>query len=180
MNEMDGKKARRGKGLKITAVLLLLLGAVGYGYFRYQHPYGSSHHCSKMFPLFFHEYAEDHDGNYPSAGGEAASLALLVDYGMPVKFLAGKSVSPSDTEKYYAQHGTLSDEVCGWHYVEGLKNTDPSELAIMWPKVPLGHNGERLKRPAYEVIFIDGSIRYIEVTKWQGFLADQERLRTSR
>ena len=47
----------------------------------------------------------------------------------------------------------------------------------MWPKVPLGHNGERLKEPAYEVIFVDGSVRYIKETEWQAFMTEQEELR---
>jgi len=180
MNEMKSMGHRLRKKLLVPTVVLMVIVGVGYGYYRYQHPYGSSHHCSKMFPLYLHEYAEDHDGNFPSAGGEARSLALFAEYGMPIKYLAGKSISPSVTEKYYAEHGTLSDEFCGWHYVEGLKKSDPSGLAIMWPKVPLGHNGERLRIPAFEVIFIDGSIKYIKESEWPEFLAEQERLRAAR
>jgi len=164
----------------ILAFCLFLLGGVGYSYYKHHFPYGQSHNCSKIFWMYLDAYAEDHDGEYPSAGGSAESLVLLVEYDLPIEFLAGKSVKPSKTAQYYEKHGTLSEELCGWHYLEGLEKTDSDQIAIMWAKVPLGHNGERLKNPAYEVIFIDGSVQNIKVTQWDEFLAGQAKLRAKR
>lgn len=182
MNIMQFFYQRRIKKSVVVLAVLLLLAGLGFGYLRYQFPHGRSHNCSKSIAFILMEYAEDHGGRFPSAGGQGASLALLVDqnYISAVGMLAGKSISSSVTEEYYAKHGTLSDEVCGWHYIEGLKNTDPSGLAILWSKVPLGHNGQRLRIPAYEVIYIDGSVRYIVESDWPKFLAKQKQLRPLR
>ena len=158
---MSRDQPQRKKRLLILLAVVLMLGGVGYSYYRHHYPYGNSHHCSKAVVAGLLAYADDHVGAFPSAKNSAEALVLLADY-VPIEFLAGKSVKPSETTEYYTQHGTLSEEVCGWHYVSGLKSTDSGEITIMWPKVPLGHNGERLKEPAYEVIFVDGSVRYIK------------------
>ena len=73
----------------------------------------------------------------------------------------------------------LTPEACGWHYVEGLRKDDDPRLAVFWDKAGLGHNGERLSEGGHFVCLVGGSVEYVPGDRWEGFLAEQERLRAA-
>ena len=58
--------------------------------------------------------------------------------------LRGKTVSESQVVPRLEAGQLLSPELCGWHYVEGLRRDSDRRLALFWDKVGLGHNGEIL------------------------------------
>ena len=169
---------------KLAAGLAVLASAMyggfcWYGHYRY--PYGPSHSCIKVLGLALSNYADAHDGLFPI--GEAtpeASLSLLAGYGLDFEVLRGKTV-PADKVQVRLAAGELLDaETCGWHYVEGLTTKDDPALAIVWDKVGLGHNGERLSDGGHEVLFVDGSRRMVGGKDWSEFLNRQKELLAAR
>jgi hypothetical protein len=178
---LEGKDASRKKGKILRASILVLLSIflAGWGYYRYTFPYGQSHCCILQFHWALQFYAENHNGRFPS--GQAtpeASLSLLAkdDYGVGAYLLRGKTVPLEVVTKALAKNGVLGPESCGWHYVEGLTLADDPDVAILWDKVGLGHNGERVKNGAHEVLLLDGSRQFISGSRWPGFLQKQTEL----
>ena len=107
--------------------------------------------------------AEANSGVYPH--GEVtpeASLSLLSRRELSfaenphsaVELLRGKTVPAEAVRAKLAAGQLLDPDTCGWHYVEGLTRRDNPELAIVWDKVGLGHNGERLGGALHEVLFV--------------------------
>ena len=100
------------------------------------------------------DYAEEHDGRFPSGGGCAeASLSLLYrgNYGMDGQILCGKTKSPEIAQEILERGELLGPDTCDWHYIEGLTLADDPHLAIVWDKIGLGHNGQRLPRGGHSV-----------------------------
>lgn len=120
-------------------------------------------------------------GAYP-AGGDTpeASLGQLYPNYANEYVLQGKTVPIEAVQAALTGGGRLDPDTCGWHYVEGLRNTDNRRLALVWDKVGLGHNGERLRAGGHNVIFVGGEIEYIPETECNGFLGEQERLHKKR
>ena len=162
--------------LSIAIVVTVIIGA-GYGCWRYTFPYGWSHSCDKQVMFALHCYADAHGGWYPR-GEESpeASLSLLYpDLG--AEPLRGKTVPSNVVDERLKQGLRLTPETCGWHYVEGLRSDDDSNLALFWDKIGLGHNGERLPKGDHTVFFVNGIHEYISGDEWEAFIADQEKLR---
>jgi hypothetical protein len=127
-------------------------------------------------------YAADNHGRFPAGGATPeASLALLAKGGYlggdnaGAYLLRGKTVPLEITVKAM-QQGILNSNSTGWCYVEGLTEADDQQIAIVWDKVGLGHNGERLKNGGREVVLIDGSRTFVTGAKWSEFLAKQKEL----
>ena len=58
--------------------------------------------------------------------------------------------------------------------MEGLRSDDDREIAIAWDKVfGLGHNGQRIRGLAHEVILVDRSTKGISVKEWPKFAMEQ-------
>ncbi len=167
---------RRGKVLLFSGILALL-PAGAYAWYRHSFPYGATHKCDLGIAISLQEYAGKHGGNYPDEGGSAASLSLLTEYGSSIDTLAGKAIRKTDAEACFARHGKLTEEFCSWHYVPGLRSDSNPQLALFWDTTGLSHNGQRRKRPSYDVILVDGTRRSIPEREWPAFLRQQERLR---
>jgi hypothetical protein len=127
------------------------------------------------------EYAEDHNGDFPT-GGETpeASLSLLYSNYVDAQWLRGKTVPLNVAEAALRKNGKLGPDSCSWHYVEGLIESDNPQIAILWDKVGLGHNGERVKGGGHEVLYVDGDSRFISGLKWPEFLEEQNQLLAQR
>jgi hypothetical protein len=165
----------------IAALILSVIGALGYGYYCYLFPYGWSHCCDKGLMFALQQYAEDHDGAYPA--GEAspeASLSLLYPKYVDAEVLRGKTV-PVEVVKERLERGErLTPETCGWHYVEGLTLKDNPRIALLWGKVGLGHNGQRTSDGGQVVLLVNLGYEYIHGPDWASFLEEQQRLLTER
>jgi len=176
-----------GKRLRVCYVLLGILGSlmiialVDYGWYQHTFPYGRSHSCIKQIGLALAIYAEENNGWFPS-GGETpeASLSLLYGDLLNIYPLAGKTIPPAVAQQAMDEQGHLGPETCDWHYVEGLRDDDNPEIAVIWDKVGLGHNGQRLKSGGHEVLFVNRSSNFIPGDEWAEFLSEQQRLLAAR
>src|SRR5258708_4888994 len=176
------KFSKKSKALKVTACGSVLLLAVLYSAYRVEYPYGASHCCILQMAGALRAYAEDHNGHFPAGKATPeASLSLLNqgDYANPY-LLRGKTVPEKTVQKILNGGGLLGPESCGWHYVEGLTVTDDARIAILWDKVGLGHNGQRLKEGGHEVIFVEGGRQFVAGKDWDSFIKGQQDLFAAR
>jgi hypothetical protein len=126
-------------------------------------------------------YAREHNGFFPAGGPTPeASLSFLYTNGLSAMVLRGKTVPLKVTQAALVKDGVLGPESCGWHYVEGLKDMDDPNIAIVWDKVGLNHNGRRFKGGGHEVIRLDGSTHYVSGPVRPKFLEDQKQLLATR
>lgn len=169
------------KAVAGIAIAIGLLVGVGRLYLHWHYPYGRSHCCDTGLGISLRNYAASHGGAFPS--GEAtpeASLSLLYPQLADANALRGKTVPLADVEAALKKNGRLDPATCGWHYVEGLNTSDDGGIAILWDKVGLGHNGERLPQGDHDVLFLDGHTERIGGDRWQPFLKEQEKLLAQR
>ena len=166
----------------VLAVIAALFGA-GYGWYRYSYPYGWSHCCLKALGLAMHQYAQNYNGHYPAgAGCPKASLSLLYRErcGIDGYYLCGKTKSAEAAQEILDGGGLLGPDTCDWHYVEGLTTSDDNRLALVWDKVGLGHNGQRLPGGGHSIWRLDCSEEIIPGAEWPQFLEEQRRLMAAR
>lgn len=162
---------------KVIIPLLLFCGLIAYSRYRYhqRYPYGWSHCCETQLSFALHDYADRHGGKFPHGGTTPeASLGLLYPRDANAYLLSGKIVPPEETEAVLTSGGTLSPEICGWHYVEGLTIDDDPELALFWCKEPLGHNGQ--VSDSYVVWTVSGIKEYVALSEWEDYLKQQQEL----
>src|SRR5580658_6697265 len=108
---------------KIAVLALLFVGGwlvVQFAGWRHavNYPYGWSHCCIKQFMFALDQYADAHDGHYPS-GKESpeASLSLLYYQELgDANLLRGKTVPEEVVQAIFDKEAFLSPETCGWHY----------------------------------------------------------------
>src|SRR5262249_2042226 len=115
------------KGMLITAAVLASLYGAGRYLYRLKFPYGYSHCCDAVLMMTLDNYAKTHAGRYPA--GEAspeASLSLLYygPYEVGAETLRGKTVPAEVVRRLFDAGKLLDPDSCGWHYVEGLTNSD--------------------------------------------------------
>jgi hypothetical protein len=177
-----GRKALRCSVIGLI-VIAALIGA-GYGWYCYDFPYGAKHACLKGLGLSLLIYAQQHDGHFPTGGGcPEASLSLLYreHYDMDAYILSGKTKSAEAADEILERGELLGPDTCDWHYVEGLTLSDDARLALVWDKVGLGHNGERLPGGGHSVWRVGcGGEEVIPESEWLKFLEEQERLMAAR
>ena len=178
---------RRSKiALSILAVVVSI-PAFCYLAWRYQYPYGCSHCCDLIVLSLLEEYAQAHNGDFPA--GEAtpeASLSLLYrhakrdDKRLCGDLLRGKTVPEPVVRAILERGELLTPDTCGWHYVEGLNLHDDPNLAILWDKAGLEHDGRRLRDGGHIVLFLNSMREYIHQSEWDAFMAKQHQLLADR
>jgi hypothetical protein len=161
-------------GLLGAFVVGIVLIVVGYQFSRRRGDAAHAIHVALMV------YADRHDGWFPK--GETspeASLSLLhwENTRVTANDLRGTMV-PEDAVRARLEAGELlTPELCGWHYVEGLRKTDNPRLALFWDKV--GPSDSLISGNCHFVFFLGGCVEYIPGNEWEAFLAEQERLRAA-
>ncbi len=177
---------RRKRAILVTVIASVVAPIVlGYGWWRYTFPYGLSHCCDMILYGALEDYARTHDGAFPA--GETtpeASMSLLyrekTDWHADERLLRGKTV-PEHVVKDILERGELlSQDTCGWHYVEGLRMDDDPRLALIWDTAGLGHMGGRLAEGGHIVIFVDGQKEYVPEVEWEEFIEKQHKLLADR
>lgn len=184
MNEIAPNTAKkRSKRTKILLIVVAVFVVTGIGlklWYRYNYPYGFSHACSKGLGLALRIYADDHGGWLPHGKPTPeASLGMFSkdDYVSALWVLGGKNVPKEKVKAALAPEGHFGPDVCGWHYIEGLREDDDPQIAVAWDKVKgLGHNGERQPQTMHEVVLLDGSISVISKATWPQFVAEQRKM----
>lgn len=169
---------------RIAALFMIAIATLACGMWSGYHwffPYGPSHCCDKQLFFALHNYADRHEGRYPSGeASPAAALSLLFPDYVSAELLRGKTVPVEKVEATLASQGRLNEESCGWHYVPGLTKRDDGRIAIFWDKVGLGHNGERLRDGGHSVYFLSGDHHVVTAEEWPQFLEEQTKLVASR
>ncbi len=159
--------------------LVLALALAAWGWWRYTFPYGYSHSCSKALGMSLRIYADERSGWLPHGlATPEASLSLLVTNDPTIQqLLRGKNVPQKVVDETLARDRFLGPESCGWHYVEGLRESDDPEIAVLWDKVTgLWHNGNRKGWVMHEVVLLDGSMQFVSREKWPDFVQRQRQL----
>lgn len=158
----------------------LALGA--WAYLKWKFPYGRSHCCIVQMMFALELYAEEHGGRYPAGESSAeASLSLLYRSGLiDAYILRGMTIPEKKTRSVLQAGRLLSPESCGWHYVAGLTRADDGQIALLWCKEALGHNGERTKDGGREVVLVGARREWIHGTNWKAFLEEQKELLEKR
>ena len=171
------------KRIALAVALPMLIVGFGYGVYRYHYPYGYKHCCLKILGMSLISYAEAHGGRFPSgAGCPEASLGLLNrwDAHIGAETLCGKTV-PEETTKQVLDRGELlGPESCDWHYVEGLTLADDPRIALVWDKVGLGHDGQRLEYGGHSVFRLGCHEEVVSESEWPDFLKEQQQLLAAR
>jgi hypothetical protein len=165
----------------LTVLVVSVAGLIGAAYIwhRYTFPYGSSHRCLKGLGMALRIYAERHNGQYPTGGGcPEASLSLLYrdDHEIDGYLLCGKTKSAEAAQAILERGELLGPDTCDWHYVEGLTLNDDYQIAIVWDKIGLDHNGRRLPSGGHSVLRLSGIEEVIPASEWQQFLEEQKQL----
>lgn len=165
---------------KILSLGIFLLISIASGWTLYyaKYPYGRTHRCSKMLALLIIDYAKENGGIFPVSNqpGAMGLAPFLKQYPEAFELIVGKAGDLSQAKQFYLKHGYLKPEHSSWHYTPGLTIAD-SKRAILWDRIPLGHNGERTESKSREVIMMDGSVKTIPATEWQEFLQKQNLLK---
>jgi hypothetical protein len=181
MPSQYGRKTLR-RSVIVLAGLATLVGAV-YGWYRYTFPYGTKHACMSCLGLSLANYAQQHDGHFPTGGDcPEASLSLLYrEHYEDAYILSGKTKSAEVAREILERGELLGPDTCDWHYVEGLTLSDDPRLAIVWDKIGLGHNGQRLPNGGHSVLRLNCcGEEVIPESEWSQFLEEQERLMAAR
>ena len=167
----------------IAAMALAGFYEAGHCWYRYTYPYGAKHACLKGLGLSLLGYAERHNGHFPTGGCcPEASLSLLYreepDLGACV--LSGKTKSTEAAQELLERGELLGPDTCDWHYVEGLTQSDDPRLALVWDKVGLGHDGQRLSGGGHSILRVNCMEEVIPGSEWPQFLEEQEQLMAAR
>lgn len=153
------------------------LALAAYGWFRQIYPYGFSHCCDLQLGTALREYASTH-GRFLPAGEKTPEASLSLLYGavpwVNANLLRGKIVSEEVVQARLDQGLRLTPETCGWHYVEGLRDDDDGEIAVIWDKVGLDHNGGLLPAGGHTVLLLYGGHKTIPAAEWTEFLEQQQ------
>jgi len=175
---------RKHRAIIVTILIFLaVLAAAALTYYKRKFPYGYSHCCIISMQLALWSYAEDHGGRFPAGeSSPEASLSLLyrTEYIRDPDILRGMTVPEETARRILERGGLLGPDNCGWHYVEGLTQADDERIALLWPKVALGHNGQRTKDNGRQVIVVGGGGEWIPGDKWAPFLKEQKQLLAAR
>jgi hypothetical protein len=107
------------------------------------------------------------------------SLLYREGYVIDGSILCGKTKSAQVATEILERGELLGPDTCDWHYVEGLTLSDDPRLALVWDKVGLGHNGQRLAGGGHSVWRNYGE-EVIPDSEWPKFLEEQERLMAAR
>lgn len=186
MGKLINGRRRKAWTASLVLMSIVLGGLLLRQYFAYRHaalyPYGWSHCCDKGLYLALLNFADSHNDQFP--GGEAtpeASLSLLYKLGLAdANLLRGKSVPETTVQEVLDRGELLGPDTCGWHYVDGLRKSDDSRLAIFWDKAGLDHNGQLLSGGGHIVWLLNSSHPHIKESDWPNFLAEQEQLHKQR
>jgi hypothetical protein len=159
-----------------ATVGVLVAGATLY--YKAVFPYGQSHCCIIQMSGALEQYAEENGGRYPAGGATPeGSLSLLYKSNyVDAYILRGMTVPEKTVRTILEAGGVLGAGSCGWNYVPGLTRADDAGLALLWCKMPLGHNGQRTKDGGRQVVFIGKGIEWVSGDKWPAFLSEQKAL----
>jgi hypothetical protein len=158
--------------------------AVSCGFYVWTHPqvfnesFWGHAHCMKGGGLSLVGYAREHDGRFPVHSNGYGDALLLVNDGWDAA-LTGPGYDTEVFQRYRDSGGDAPESEFGRVYVQGLRDTNAGEIAILFDKRPTpgGDHCHLLRRlfapPGREVWTIGGGMRFIPENQWQAFSQQQ-------
>lgn len=145
----------RKKTILIVVIPIMLAALAFGGWVLYRrsvyNPAASCANCRSFIWHYFEEYAQQHDGWYPSGGTNPLdSLSQCVKEARDVHLFT--SHAQHGLTAYWEEHSTFSADLCCYRYNEGLGGDDPAGLILMYYFKPTlweckSHRKKELGRP---------------------------------
>ena len=138
-------------------------------------------HCIKQSGVDLVMWADEHGGRFPFHTNGYGDALLTVGSNSFLASFTGPGYDTRVFEEAIANGGDVAEERCGRVYIQGLWNTNDSQIAILFDKVssPGDHRGgfRRLWAPfGREVGYLGGNMQFIRDPEWPAFAAKQIKL----
>lgn len=169
----------------LWSLLALVAGLVAFVAYRWTF-YPAHQHCIKAAGMFFSLYEGDHKGRLPfDTNGFGDALMLLVKSGAPGEeqerwsVVTGVGDDGSVFRAALASGAHIPEEKCSHIYVQGLSETNDSNIAILFDRysTPGGDHFRRPRGPLIrEVCLHDGSMQIVADANWPRFSSNQIEL----
>lgn len=138
-------------------------------------------HCMKIAGLCFRIYASDHDGKFPFHTNGFGNALVNIGREDPssIPFLVGVDDNASWLKDAITNHTDVPEDICTRIYVQGLTETNNTEIAILFDKYAVrggDHFRSRSKPYLREVCLLDGSMQTVTLDRWPAFASNQVEL----
>jgi hypothetical protein len=145
-------------------------------WWKYQYPYGHRPCLTPCLDAALQFYAKENGGWFPRGGANPIESLRVLYPSFADEQLAGITGDRARMRERLKNGRPLLPEDSSWHYVEGLRHDDGSNVAIMWEtRSGVSINGRRdIGRRV--VIFAAGGFDLIPDEEWPSFVAEQEAL----
>jgi hypothetical protein len=178
-------KPKLKRRLSTSAAVLAVIVALTYCYVRknplvFNESFFGHAHCIKGGGLDLNVYAGEHFGRFPFHTNGYGDALLLVNNGWDAA-LTGPGYDTQSFERARKTGENAPESEFGRVYVQGLRDTDNPEIAILFDKLPTPgdhcHGFRRLSAPlGREIWTIGGGMRFIPESRWQAFAKEQVEL----
>jgi len=126
-------------------------------------------------------WAHEHGGRFPFHTNGYGDALLTVGSNSFLASFTGPGYNTKVFEEAMAIGGNVAEERCGRVYIQGLWNTNDSQIAILFDKLstPGDHRNwfKRFGAPfGREVGYLDGSMQFIRDLEWAAFVGEQIKL----
>jgi hypothetical protein len=154
------------------------MAAVSRSYIR-SHPivfnesFWSHAHCMKLAGIELRLYASANGGRFPfHTNGYGDALLLMTNAWLSC--LTGPGYTTNIFDRCRRLGTNVPESLCGRVYVQGLSETNNSEIVLLYDKRPNPgdhcHGWERLRTPfVREVCLVDGTMKVIPESRWPEF-----------
>jgi hypothetical protein len=135
----------------------------------------------KISGMILRSYASDHEGKFPThTNGFGDALALLiVENPYDAQFFVGVGDNADWLRAAATNHTDVPEDICTRIYVQGLTETNSTEIAILFDKYAVrggDHFRSRSKPYLREVCLLDGSMQTVTLDRWPAFASNQVEL----
>ena len=166
------------KVFSLVLMILLVVGIVLFGAYRYYYPYGSRTCFLPCMLGALRTYASEHDDAFPMGTNAYDALAKLQPryVGGSIEILAGLSGDRSGVVERINVGQPFGSNECSWVYFPDLRTTDDPKLMLLYERSS-GVRFDGMRSHGRAVGFVDNQFSQILDQDWDKFMAEQARLR---
>lgn len=139
-------------------------------------------HCMKISGMTLRIYATDHEGRFPThTNGFGDALALLVMMDPDVaQYFVGVGDNADWLRAAATNHTDVPEDICTRTYVQGLTESNNTEIAILFDKYAVRGGDHFRDAPGQpylrEVCLLAGFTQMITLNQWSAFASNQVEL----
>jgi hypothetical protein len=168
--------------VKVTVLAVLIcavLATAVSAWWSYRYPFGRRPCTLQCMFGGLRQYASEHDGWFPkSVKSPYEALQQLYPTNCSAVELAGVTGNIGSVEAALRQGKPLNESLTSWAYMQGFRDDDPPNVAILWEsRSGFYADGRRNSVGARPVVFLGGDFTNIPAADWTHFLDAQRRLR---